>query len=251
MGPIGRDSTERRRDGDHGVARRGRGSVGRSPSSRSRSCSRSRSTKSTLRRVGPRGPSGPGGHVHWRPRGSLSFSGTAPRAPWGPIPTCTGCSGCSRASTSTSMPTGSGLLCRLHAPPRRPFKLRIFMFGGSTLSGSGARDAFTIPSILAPRLEAEGVAATVVNRAEGRVRLARRRSSELPRRRKKGPRAESGLFLTTGAYAVCPPPSSSKLLSAPPHNEFNRVVEIGLARPSHFWRRGLQKKKNIRPGFPR
>lgn len=42
----------------------------------------------------------------------------------------------------------------------------IHMFGGSTMWGTGARDEFTIPSFVAQRLHAAGVAATVVNFGE-------------------------------------------------------------------------------------
>lgn len=42
----------------------------------------------------------------------------------------------------------------------------IFMFGGSTLWGTGVRDAFTIPSIFAKELQNKGVAAEVINFGE-------------------------------------------------------------------------------------
>jgi len=44
--------------------------------------------------------------------------------------------------------------------------LRIFMFGGSTMWGTGARDSFTIPAILARELLGRGVKAEVINFGE-------------------------------------------------------------------------------------
>ncbi len=44
--------------------------------------------------------------------------------------------------------------------------MTIFMFGGSTLWGTGARDEFTIPSILASELGQKGVSAAVTNFGE-------------------------------------------------------------------------------------
>jgi len=43
---------------------------------------------------------------------------------------------------------------------------RIFMFGGSTMWGTGARDSFTIPAILATELQSKGVKAEVINYGE-------------------------------------------------------------------------------------
>ena len=44
--------------------------------------------------------------------------------------------------------------------------VKIFMFGGSTIWGTGARDAFTIPSILLQELHNKGVATEVINFGE-------------------------------------------------------------------------------------
>jgi lysophospholipase L1-like esterase len=44
--------------------------------------------------------------------------------------------------------------------------VRVFMFGGSTLWGTGARDQFTIPAILARELRDRGIPAEVVNFGE-------------------------------------------------------------------------------------
>ena len=50
------------------------------------------------------------------------------------------------------------------APSSRP--LTVFMFGGSTLWGTGARDAFTIPALVARDLQAGGLSADVFNFGE-------------------------------------------------------------------------------------
>jgi hypothetical protein len=112
--------------------------------------------------------------------------------------------------------------------------LRIFMFGGSTLWGSGARDAFTIPSILARRLHADGVAATVVNMGQVGY-VSTQEVIGLLLRLQKGDVPDLVIFYdgvndTFSAF--------QQRVAGLPHNEFNRVVEFNLARPSHFWRRG-------------
>jgi lysophospholipase L1-like esterase len=48
-----------------------------------------------------------------------------------------------------------------------PDALKIFMFGGSTMWGTGARDEFTIPSLVAKELQQKGVVADVTNFGEG------------------------------------------------------------------------------------
>jgi lysophospholipase L1-like esterase len=55
---------------------------------------------------------------------------------------------------------------RTTVPAGSPGGPKIFMFGGSTMWGTGARDEFTIPSILARELARRGVAATVTNYGE-------------------------------------------------------------------------------------
>ncbi len=44
--------------------------------------------------------------------------------------------------------------------------LRVFMFGGSTMWGTGVRDAFTIPALVASELQRDGVNAEVTNFGE-------------------------------------------------------------------------------------
>lgn len=111
--------------------------------------------------------------------------------------------------------------------------LRIFMFGGSTMWGSGARDAFTIPSILARRLQAEGVAATVVNMGEVGY-VSTQEVIGLLLRLQKGDVPDLVIFYdgVNDTYSAF-----QQQIAGLPHNEFNRVVEFNLARPSHFWRR--------------
>ena len=58
-----------------------------------------------------------------------------------------------------------GLRATTPAAPE-PGAVKIFMFGGSTMWGTGARDAFTIPSLVARELRQRGVIADVTNFGE-------------------------------------------------------------------------------------
>ena len=73
--------------------------------------------------------------------------------------------------TSTWTPAACGSLPHPHrraTPATRP--LRIFMFGGSTMWGTGARDAFAIPALVASDLRRDGLSVDVTNFAEAGVR---------------------------------------------------------------------------------
>src|SRR5688500_15337709 len=63
----------------------------------------------------------------------------------------------------------SGLRATTAPSPRQQGQrvpVKIFMFGGSTLWGTGARDAYTIPSMVASELEKSGLRPEVTNFGE-------------------------------------------------------------------------------------
>jgi lysophospholipase L1-like esterase len=113
--------------------------------------------------------------------------------------------------------------------------VRILMFGGSTLWGTGARDEFTIPSILARELARKGVSSVVVNYGEsGWVTTQELVALELALQH--GQRADLVIFYdgindTTSAFL--------QGVAGLPHNEHNRVSEFNFSRKSVKARLGL------------
>ena len=105
-----------------------------------------------------------------------------------------------------------------------PAALKIFMFGGSTLWGTGARDEFTIPSIVARELERKGVLAAVTNFGEaGYVSTQERIALELELLRGRRPDLVifyDGINDTYSAF--------QQGVAGLPQNEANRVREFNL-----------------------
>jgi lysophospholipase L1-like esterase len=111
--------------------------------------------------------------------------------------------------------------------------LKVFMFGGSTLWGTGARDAFTIPSILARELQDRGVAAEIKNFGESGYVNAQEVIALLLQL-VKGQIPDLVIFYdgfndTFSAY--------QQRIAGLPQNEFNRVKEFNLSQRSHFKKR--------------
>jgi lysophospholipase L1-like esterase len=98
------------------------------------------------------------------------------------------------------------------------------MFGGSTMWGTGARDAYTIPSILARELARKGVAAHVVNFGEsGWVNTQELIALALELRQGRRPNLVifyDGINDTYGAF--------QQGAAGIPQNEFNRVREFNF-----------------------
>lgn len=104
--------------------------------------------------------------------------------------------------------------------------VKIFMFGGSTMWGVGARDAFTIPSILAQELQNKGVATEVINFGENGY-VSTQEVITLQLQLQKGQRPDLVIFYdgvndTFSAY--------QQGMAGLPENEFNRVKEFNLSQ---------------------
>ena len=113
------------------------------------------------------------------------------------------------------------------APPARDSSraIRIFMFGGSALWGTGARDEFTIPSILLRELESKGLSAEVTNFGESGY-VSTQEVVALLLRLRNGNIPDLVIFYdgvndTYSAY--------QQHVAGLPQNEFNRVTEFSLS----------------------
>jgi hypothetical protein len=115
------------------------------------------------------------------------------------------------------------------APESGTPRLRILMFGGSTLWGTGARDSMTIPAILARELANKGIAAEVINFGEsGYVSTQESIGLFLELQKDKIPDLVifyDGVNDTFSAY--------QQGVAGVPQNEFNRVAEFTLTTPAN------------------
>jgi len=102
--------------------------------------------------------------------------------------------------------------------------LRIFMFGGSTLWGTGARDSMTIPAVLAREISDKGITAEVTNFGQsGYVNTQEFIGLLLELQKEKIPDLVifyDGVNDTFSAY--------QQGVAGVPQNEFNRVTEFSL-----------------------
>jgi lysophospholipase L1-like esterase len=108
--------------------------------------------------------------------------------------------------------------------------LTIFMFGGSTMWGTGARDDFTIPSILTKKLREEGIYAETTNFGEtGYVTSQEIIALTLELRNGNIPELVifyDGVNDTYSAY--------QQHVAGLPQNEFNRSNEFNQSKPYHI-----------------
>ena len=116
--------------------------------------------------------------------------------------------------------------------------IRIYMFGGSTLWGTGARDSRTIPAIVATRLAEKGVSAEVTNLGEsGYVSTQEVIELLVQLQAEKSPDFVvfyDGVNDTFSAY--------QQGVAGIPQNEFNRIREFnlsGAANRQRLWSIGL------------
>jgi lysophospholipase L1-like esterase len=111
-------------------------------------------------------------------------------------------------------------------PPVPAGPLKIFMFGGSTLWGTGARDAFTIPALVARELTNDGLSVEVTNFGEtGHVSTQGLIALLLELRAGRRPDVVvfyDGVNDTFSAY--------QQHLPGLPQNEFNRVSDFNLSQ---------------------
>jgi lysophospholipase L1-like esterase len=111
--------------------------------------------------------------------------------------------------------------------------IKVFMFGGSTMWGTGVRDPFTIPSILARDLQAVGVRAEVTNFGETGY-VSTQEVIALLLQLRRGQRPDLVVFYdgvndTFSAY--------QQRVAGLPQNEFNRITEFNLSGGVGYERR--------------
>lgn len=114
----------------------------------------------------------------------------------------------------------------LQQESRTPVK--IFMFGGSTLWGTGARDAFTIPSIFAKELQNKGVATEVTNFGETGY-VSTQEVITLLLQLRQGQLPDFAIFYdgVNDMYSAY-----QQHVAGLPQNEFNRVNDFNLSKPA-------------------
>lgn len=119
--------------------------------------------------------------------------------------------------------------------------LKVFMFGGSTMWGTGARDAFTIPSIVLKELQQKGVAAEVVNFGESGY-VSTQEVMALLLQLQKGERPDLVVFYdgVNDIYSAY-----QQRTAGLPQNEFNRVQEFNLSKPEKFKRRAQMLMRDV------
>lgn len=122
--------------------------------------------------------------------------------------------------------SGIRLTVRPSSQPASAAQSKVFMFGGSTMWGTAARDSFTIPSIVASELAAAGVAKDVTNFAEtGYVSTQAALALLLELRKGNVPDVVifyDGVNDTFSAY--------QQQVAGKPLNEYNRVEDFNLSR---------------------
>lgn len=111
--------------------------------------------------------------------------------------------------------------------------MKVFMFGGSTMWGTGVGDASTIPSILAKELQNQGVVSNIINFGEVGY-VSTQEVITLMLQLQKGHIPDlvifyDGLNDTYSAY--------QQHIAGLPQNEFNRVKDFNLSKPYGFKQR--------------
>lgn len=119
--------------------------------------------------------------------------------------------------------------------------VKIFMFGGSTLWGTGARDAFTIPSLVAKELHYKGIVSEITNFGETAY-VSTQEVIALLLRLQKGDIPNLVIFYdgvndTMSAY--------QQHVAGLPQNEFNRVREFNLSKPDNFRERAAMMVRDV------
>jgi hypothetical protein len=111
-----------------------------------------------------------------------------------------------------------------------PHTTEILMFGGSTLWGTGVRDAFTIPSCLARALRQREVACNVLNLGETGY-VSTQEVIALMLRLREGHTPDLVIFYdgVNDTYSAW-----QQRAAGVPQNEFNRVREFNTASPTRL-----------------
>ena len=113
--------------------------------------------------------------------------------------------------------------------------VRIFMFGGSTMWGTGARDGFTIPSHLAKQLDRDGYCVEITNFGEsGYVNTQELFALSLELRAQNAPDIAIFYDGVNDTYSAF-----QQRVAGLPQNEQNRAAEFNLL--NERWTEPLQK----------
>ena len=125
---------------------------------------------------------------------------------------------------------GRGIRRTWQSGPETIPKRRIFVFGGSAVWGSGARDEFTIPSTLAKTLGQAGVDAEVTNFGESGY-VSTQELLTLLLELREGNVPDVAIFYNgpNDVFAA-----HQQGVAGLPQNEFNRRAEFNLTHPSRF-----------------
>jgi lysophospholipase L1-like esterase len=110
------------------------------------------------------------------------------------------------------------------SPAQSARRKRVFVFGGSTVWGTGARDDYTIPSFLAKQLAEEGVEADVINYGESAY-VMMQEVIALLLRLNEGDVPDAVVFYDGFNDAFTAYQNGAAGI---PQNEFNRRAEFGL-----------------------
>jgi len=137
-----------------------------------------------------------------------------------------------------------GLRATTALPPRlraQGTPVKIFMFGGSTLWGTGARDAHTIPSILAGELQKSGLRPEITNFGETGY-VSTQGVITLLLQLRNGHRPDLVIFYdgvndTFSAY--------QQRAAGLPMNEFNRAREFNLGAASQYKQRRAMVVRDV------
>ncbi|MDG6005854.1 hypothetical protein BIY37_02345 [Candidatus Brocadia sapporoensis] len=126
-------------------------------------------------------------------------------------------------------------------PQGSPTPVKIFMFGGSTMWGEGARDAFTIPSVVAKELRQKGIAAEVTNFGETGY-VSTQEVITLLLQLQKGKLPDLVIFYdgVNDMYSAY-----QQHVAGLPQNEHHREEEFDLSQPGMFTRREKMDLQNI------
>ena len=109
----------------------------------------------------------------------------------------------------------------------------IFMFGGSTLWGTGVRDGFTIPAIVAKELWNKGIAGKILNFGES-GHVSTQEVITLLLQLQKGNIPDAVIFYdgVNDIYSAY-----QQRVAGIPQNEFHRVMEFNLSNPDKLRQR--------------
>lgn len=122
----------------------------------------------------------------------------------------------------------------------RPLR-KLFVFGGSAVWGTGARDAFTLPALLGRELKHQGVDTEVVNFGESGY-VSTQEVIALLLQLQKGNIPDFAIFYD-GANDIYS--AYQQGAAGLPQNEFNRVKEFNiLTRPGDLFKAALQGAAN-------